>query len=149
MRVPTIAIGLVLGSVLAGFADDGPAATTTTLATSIEGAFTTRPPVFTATVETESSTPATGTVEFVADGVPLGQAPVFTRDGHRIAVMGGATLGVGAHTITARYSGDASHLPSESEPLSQMMTLGDYSVEDLSIQGPAGATAVTLSLIHI
>jgi hypothetical protein len=54
MRVPTLVIGLVLGSVLAGFADDGPAATTTTLATSIPGAFTTRPPVFTATVEKRS-----------------------------------------------------------------------------------------------
>src|SRR5215470_19749335 len=122
VKVPATAVGLVLGLALASFADDG-ATTTTTLATSNPGAFTTRPPVFTATVETESSTPATGTVEFAADGVSLGQSPVFTRDGHRIAVMGGATLGVGAHTITARYSGDDSHLPSESEPLTQMVSL--------------------------
>jgi probable HAF family extracellular repeat protein len=139
MRVPALAIGLVLGSVWAGFADDGPAATTTTLATSSPGAFTTRPPVFTATVETESSAPATGTVEFVADGLSLGHAPVFTRDGHRIAVMGGATLGVGAHTITARFGGSDSHLPSESEPLSQMVSEGRYFTFDAGQPGPGPA----------
>jgi probable HAF family extracellular repeat protein len=51
--------------------------------------------------------------------------------------MGGATLGVGAHTITARYRGDDSHLPSESEPLSQMVSAGRYVALDMSQVGPA------------
>jgi len=132
MRVPNLVAGLVLVSVVAAYAEEDPAATTTTLVTWSPGAITTRPTVFTATVDTESSAPATGIVEFIADGVSLGQAPVFTRDGHRIAVVGGATLGVGAHTISARYGGDDSHLASESETLSQWVSLGKYVVNDLS-----------------
>ena len=43
MRVPILALSLVLGSVWAGFADDGPATTTTTLVTWSPGASTFTP----------------------------------------------------------------------------------------------------------
>ncbi len=108
------------------------APTITTLASSSTNAFTTRPPVFTATVGTAAPWPATGTVEFSADGVSIGRAPVFDRGGVQIAVMGGATLGVGTHTITARYSGDTSHLPSDTGGFTQNVVLGDYLTFDLT-----------------
>jgi probable HAF family extracellular repeat protein len=120
------------------------APSTITLATTGVNAFTTRPPIFTATVASAASWPATGTVEFFADGVSLGRAPVFERGGLRIARMGGATLGVGTYEITAEYSGDPSHQPGQAGPLSQTLVLGDYFLVDLTpaFSDPSEATAV-------
>src|SRR5262249_59653327 len=38
----------------------------------------------------------------------------------------------GFHTIAARYSGDDSHLPSDSDPVAQRMSYGTYSARDLT-----------------
>src|SRR5262249_6730751 len=73
------------------------------------------------------------------------QAPVFTRDGHRIAAMGGATLAVGAHTVTARYEGDDAHLPSESVALLQEIAQGDYFALDLT---PGITSRVTVTGVN-
>src|SRR6185503_6977070 len=121
-----------------------PAPTTTTLVSSSANSFTTRPPVFTATVGTAAPWAATGTVEFFADGASIARSPVFDRGGLRIAVMGGATLAVGTHVIVARYGGDASHEGSEATSVSQNVIPGDYVTVDLTpaFTDPTEATAV-------
>ncbi len=53
---------------------------------------------------------ATGTVEFRAGTIVLGQAPLV--QGKATSVV--RTLKVGTHSLTAVYSGDGSHLPSTS-----------------------------------
>ena len=63
---------------------------------------------FTATVTAVPSTP-TGTVQFLADGSPLG-SPAALSGG--IASMSTASLSHGTHVITAQYAGDGNFLGS-------------------------------------
>jgi hypothetical protein len=60
---------------------------------------------FTATVSPHGGSPTpTGTVTFSDGATPLGSAPV---DGSGVATFSTSGLGVGAHSITATYNGDA------------------------------------------
>jgi autotransporter-associated beta strand protein len=54
----------------------------------------------------------TGTVTFLVDAVPIATMPVNPTTGQ--ASFSTSTLGVGSHTITATYSGDASFTSSQS-----------------------------------
>ncbi|MGE5827108.1 MAG: Ig-like domain repeat protein, partial [Micromonosporaceae bacterium] len=67
---------------------------------------------FTATVSPAS---ATGTVQFSIDGTVVGFVPVVAGQ----APYTTAALAVGAHLVSASYSGDAAYLPSTSPTLTQ------------------------------
>ena len=124
-----------------------PVPTTTTLVSSGPTSLTTKPPVFTATLGAAGLGPATGEVEFFADGVSLGRSPVFTRSGNQVAVRGGATLTVGTHSITASYVGDSAHATSTSPALDQGVWEGTYFAVDLTpaFTDPTDATAINES----
>jgi hypothetical protein len=62
----------------------------------------------------------TGTVTFSVDGSPVATAPVDPATG--LASFTTATLGRGAHTITASYSGDADFVSSQSGSAQETVT---------------------------
>jgi uncharacterized protein YjdB len=72
--------------------------------------------VFTATV---SPSAATGTVQFMDNGSPLG-SPVTLSTG--VATYSTAALTVGTHSITASYSGDANYAGSTSSAFDQRVS---------------------------
>jgi Pro-kumamolisin, activation domain/Bacterial Ig-like domain (group 3) len=74
-------------------------------------------PTFTATVT--SSNPVTGTVTFFFGNSPF-TVPIALINGQ--AQFSGDTFLPGVYQITAQYSGDASHQPSTSPPLTQVLT---------------------------
>jgi predicted extracellular nuclease len=95
-----------------------PAATTTTVTSSANPATIGAPITFTATV---SGAPTGGTVSFTVDGTALG-SPVPVVNG--VATSNPiSTLGVGAHAVTASFSGTASYQPSTGS-LSQLVRYG-------------------------
>ncbi|WP_432890039.1 ExeM/NucH family extracellular endonuclease [Kribbella sp. CA-245084] len=95
-----------------------PAVTTTTVTSSANPATIGAPITFTATV---SGAPTGGTVSFKVDGAALGSpVPVVNGVATSAAV---STLGVGAHAVSASFSGTASYQPS-SGSLSQLVRYG-------------------------
>lgn len=84
------------------------ASTTTTVASSVSSSKLGQSVTFTATVHPQYSGQPTGTVEFYADGNPIGSASV---SGGQAAVSTSA-LTFGTHTIQADYSGDSSFITS-------------------------------------
>jgi uncharacterized delta-60 repeat protein/uncharacterized repeat protein (TIGR01451 family) len=105
--------------------------TTTAVTTSRNPSLTTAPPVFTATVASSAGLAPSGEVQFLFDGVAIGTSPVFRRGDQFVAVIGGASLDVAGspHTITARYLGDSTHLPSDAEAMQQSVRTGTYFTE--------------------
>jgi hypothetical protein len=67
----------------------------------------------TAVVTGANGLPVTGTVRFLDGSTLLGSAPV---NGSGTALYQTSTLGLGQHTLTAVYSGDAADLASTSKP---------------------------------
>jgi len=84
------------------------ASTTTTVASSASSSKLGQSVTFTATVHPQYSGQPTGTVEFYADGNPIGSTSV---SGGRAAISTSA-LTFGTHTIQADYSGDSSFITS-------------------------------------
>ena len=91
-----------------------PIATATTLATSGISTFG-QTATFTATVVPP---PAGGTVQFYAEGDPLG-TPVAVNTSTGAASYGTAILTVPTHTITAHYSGFGAYLASDAAAITQ------------------------------
>jgi len=91
--------------------------TTTTLEASPDPSDLNQAVTLTATVESSGSGAPTGEVAFHVDGAddPLAKAPV--EDGKASAVV---ILPGGDHTVTAKYGGDDTHLPSTSEPATDL-----------------------------
>jgi hypothetical protein len=95
------------------------AATTTTLTSSLNPAFSGVSVTFTATVTTTGSTLPTGTVTFNDNGTALG-SPV-TLNGSQMATFATSTLALGTHSITAVYGGDSKNAGNTSAVLSQVI----------------------------
>ncbi|HLU08507.1 MAG TPA: Ig-like domain repeat protein, partial [Oceanobacillus sp.] len=93
--------GTISGNAVNGKTPLGTCVTTTTLTSSLNPSNFGEAVTFTATVTSASGTP-TGTVTFSIDGVS--QAPVSLASGQ--ASFTTSSLSVGAHTITASYSGE-------------------------------------------
>ncbi|MGH9137999.1 MAG: ExeM/NucH family extracellular endonuclease [Acidimicrobiales bacterium] len=96
----------------------GPAETATTVTTSPNPSRPGRLVTLTATVGGGSSTP-TGTVTFF-DGSRLLATVALDADG--VASLRTRLRPPGVHTITATYSGDATHLPSASPPVTHTIS---------------------------
>jgi hypothetical protein len=80
------------------------ASTTTTVTSSRSPSKLGQSVTFTATVHPQYSGQPTGTVQFYADGSPIGSATVSGG----LATLSTASLTLGAHAIEADYSGDSS-----------------------------------------
>jgi Bacterial Ig-like domain (group 3) len=93
------------------------ASTSTTLTSSLNPSMVWQPVTYTAKV---SPTAATGTVAFDEAGAPIAGCTAQTiRSGTAICTLSSYTV-AGAHSITATYSGDGSHLASASSSLKQV-----------------------------
>ena len=88
---------------------------------------------FTATVTSTSGPTPTGTVQFYADGTPLGSA-VALSSGQ--ASMSTSALAIGTHQITAEYSGDTNFRPGTSPIHTQTVNLAP-----IMYAQPGGATS--------
>ena len=100
----------------------GPAPTTTTLTSSSNPSTVGGNVTFTAAV---NGTSPTGTVNFTEGGNSLTgcSAVALTGSGNaRTATCSSSALSVGSHSIVASYGGDATNAPSNSAPLSQVIT---------------------------
>ncbi len=74
---------------------------------------------FTATVITAGGA-STGSVSFLADGASIGNVPL---NANGVATVSAASLSPGTHSIVAVYSGNATHAPSRSLAISQVVDL--------------------------
>ncbi|WP_069869295.1 Ig-like domain-containing protein [Streptomyces malaysiensis] len=109
----------------------GPAATTTTLASSVNPSVFGQPVTFTATVTPNLPTTGTptGSVTFVIGGTGGGTFTEPLSGGTATFITSG--LGTGSHTVTATYSGDADFATSTSAPLTQTVDMAN-SITSLS-----------------
>lgn len=90
---------------------------------------------FVANVSSPTGVP-TGTVTFQDAGVTVGSAPLAKG----VAVFSISTLGVGLHTLTATYVGDANYSQANSDPVTLQISLAHPS---LALTGPASVVTIT------
>ena len=100
--------------------------TTTTLTSAPNASLLGQTVTLTATI---APAPTGGTVQFYADGVMLG-APVAVSSGR--ASTSTAALGVGAHPITATYSGDPNYAASTSNQVNQQVNNPSPTISTIS-----------------
>ncbi|MBK9519957.1 MAG: Ig-like domain repeat protein [Anaeromyxobacter sp.] len=115
-----------------------PAATSTTLVSSLPSSTFGDPLTLTATVAVTApgAGAPSGTVRFFADGAPLGDA---TLDPAGLAALplSGTALAVGLHELTASYLGDPSFLASASGPVAQQVVRAAAALTLTSDANPA------------
>jgi large repetitive protein len=117
--------------------------TTTTVTSGGTGSLSGQNVTLTATVTSNTGIP-TGTVNFLADGVSIGQG---TLNAQGVATLTVSTLTVGNHTITVVYVGSGNYSTSTSTPLVQTVALA---VTTLTLVGPSrpvdAATTATFTV---
>ncbi|QIG42098.1 hypothetical protein G5V58_04320 [Nocardioides anomalus] len=113
--VAAVALGSlgVVGTAPAAVAD-APAATTTTLASSVNPSTAGQAVAVTASV---TGSDPTGTVTFLEGSTTLGSAPVAGG----VATLTTSTMAVGSHTLTATYEGDGLNAASTSAVMTQFV----------------------------
>jgi hypothetical protein len=109
------------------------AASTTTLTTSSSTATAGQSLTFTATVQPSTGTTATGTVTFLDGTTALGSATLANNS----AQLSISTLSVGAHSITASYSGNANVAASTSGALPETIAQSSTTTTFTSSLNPA------------
>jgi len=102
-----------------------PAATTTTLASSLTQAALGQSITFIATVGISANGTATGSVNFYDSTTLLGSG---TLNASGVATYSTTALSTGTHTITAQYSGDTLHLNSSSTALLEAVGTPGYAL---------------------
>lgn len=95
------------------------------------------PVTLTATVSSAASAP-TGTVAFFDGAGQIGSAPLNNGQA-RLQLL---SLGVGTHSLTAKYNGDSHNQPSTSTALQQTVT----GTQQLQVTATAGGQAQTTSI---
>jgi len=112
-----------------------------TLSTSVNPAQIGQPVTLTATVSSSAGTP-TGTVTFKDGVTTLGTGPLTAG----VATFTGPFSAVGAHSITAAYSGDSIFQPNTSSALTQNVILAITSTGIVPSQNPTTiSTSTTLT----
>ena len=120
------------------------APTTTSVTSSVNPSNFGQSVTFTAVVASTGGTP-TGTVQFKANGVDLGDPIALTGSG-RVSFTTSA-LASGAHNISAVYSGDANFLPSEGTLAGGQRVRPTLSINDISMtEGDGGTTNAVFTL---
>jgi hypothetical protein len=82
---------------------------------------------------TLSSSSATGTMKFLDGTTTIGTSTVQSG----VATFDDSTLAVGSHTLTASYSGDSTHAPSTSNPVTQVVNQAGTTTQLTSSANPA------------
>jgi hypothetical protein len=96
-----------------------------------------------ATVSSPSAGAPSGTVSFFDNGVPIGAGAVNASG---LATLNISSLSVGAHPITAQYSGDLNFAPTNSAALSETVgTRSTSTVVGSSLSAVIGGQAVTFT----
>lgn len=116
--------------------DFGLSAATTSLASSVNPSGFGQGMTFTATVVSQDSGTPTGSVIFIDGPNTLGTAALV--GGH--AALANSTLSAGAHSITARYSGDSTFQPNLSPALNQVVNQASTTTALSSSANPAAVT---------
>ena len=120
------------------------AATTTSLASSVNPTSAGQPVTFTATVAGGSGSP-TGTVQFKDGGTNMG-GPAAVSAGVATITTSTLTAAGSPHAITAVYSGDASNATSTSAALSQVVSRAAATIALASSANPSAfGSAVTFT----
>jgi hypothetical protein len=122
------------------------ASTTTTLTDSRNSEPYYAPVTFSATVGSAGPAP-TGTVTFFDGPTAIGSVSVAADGTASLTIQ---TLGVGTHSITAAYSGDANNVASTSTVLSQTVTKDGTTIALTSSQNPdqyLSPTIVTATVV--
>ena len=114
----------------------GSISTNTTLSSSANPAVFGQPLTFTASVTASAGTP-TGLVTFRNGGQAIGSVQLAGGSATLVA----ASLGVGSHSITAVYAGNATFASSTSSPLAQSMAVPHDSVKLKKLQVVASRIA--------
>jgi hypothetical protein len=109
----------VLPSTSAVLSQDVQAQATITLAPSVNPSNYGSPVVFTATIASGSTTPATGTVKFFDGATNIGSGTLTGNPG--VATYTTSTLSVATHPITATYVGDANNSSGTSNLVNQVV----------------------------
>lgn len=128
------------------------ASSTTSVSSSASATTFGQPVTFTATVTPGYGSSLTGTLTFFDGSTSLGTAPVANNT----AQLPLSTLAAGAHSITAKYSGDANYLASTSTAITQTVnqaatstnlasslnpsTYGQTATLTATVQGPSGVS---------
>jgi pseudomonalisin len=94
---------------------------------------------FTATVTSAASGTPTGTVDFLDNGTSIG---TVTLNNAAVAILNTSSLSLGAHSITARYSGNATFPGSTSSALSQTISLSTSTALASSLSTSKGGQPV-------
>jgi Bacterial Ig-like domain (group 3)/Beta-propeller repeat len=118
----------------------GTTTTSTTVISSLNPATVGQTVTFTATSTSTTAGTLTGTITFSDGAMQIG-IPVTITAG--TATVSTATLTQGAHSITAKYSGDAKFSTSTSTALSQIVNGGTVISTSTTLTGPATATSGT------
>ncbi|MFW6867411.1 Ig-like domain repeat protein [Nocardioides sp. CPCC 206347] len=115
--------------------DVAPAVTTVALLANPSPSVQDQPILLTASVAAVSpgSGSPSGTVTFLADGEPVGSAPVTTDGSGTRATLDLTDLAPGSYQLTARYAGDADYTASESAPVSHTVIEGTAVVETTTV----------------
>ena len=120
--------------------------TSSAITSSVNPAGLNQPVTFTATVSPGFGLPMTGTITFHDGTLALATLPITNGQ----AQFSTSTLNDGAHSLTARYEGDANFVPSSSKLLEQLVTSAvDFVVTTSSPSATVSAgssTSYTLNL---
>lgn len=121
----------------------GTAGTTATLGSSQTSPVFGQQVTLSATVSSPSAGAPSGTVSFFDNGVLIGTGTVNASG---LATLDISSLSVGAHPITAQYSGDANFAPTNSAALSETVgTRSTSTVVASSLSAVIGGQAVTFT----
>jgi hypothetical protein len=121
----------------------GTASTTATLGSSQISPVFGQQVTLSATVSSPSAGAPSGTVSFFDNGVPIGTGTVNASG---LATLNISSLTVGAHPITAQYSGDANFAPTNSAVLSESVGMRSTSTAvAASVSSLIGGQAVTFT----
>jgi hypothetical protein len=121
----------------------GTAGTTATLGSSQTSPVFGQQVTLSATVSSSTAGAPSGTVSFFDNGVPIGSGNVNASG---LATLNISSLSVGAHPITAQYSGDANFAPTNSAALSETVGIRSTSTAmTSSLSSLIGGQAVTFT----
>jgi S-adenosylmethionine/arginine decarboxylase-like enzyme len=126
------------------------AGTTTEVDSSANPSLSGQTVTFTATVSSDGPGNPTGTVTFFEDSSSIGQGTLSTTGGVTSATFSTASLGAGAHTFTATYSGDTHFNDSTSTALTQTVNQASTSIVvvsavNASVSGQSVTFTATIS----
>lgn len=143
-NLPDLIVGSTVLLSEAGSVSGSPAATNTAVVSSASPSVAGQSVKFTATVTSGTAGTITGTVTFFDGTTTLGSGPVGTGG---VAIYTTSSLGVGSHSITASYGGDANFSASTSSPaLSQVVNQANTTTTVLSSANPSvSGQAVTFT----